>query len=73
MNADKEMVLRYPSGLEIQNGDRVLFHGNEAEVAFLASGPGNPATDWFLQEFGGGVMISDPKASGRTFYTGRPS
>jgi hypothetical protein len=67
MNADKQMVLRYQSGEEIENGDRVLFHGEGAEVEFVACDPGDPTTDWFLQEFGGGVMIADPKVSGRTF------
>jgi hypothetical protein len=61
------MVLKYQSGKEIKNGDQVLFHGNGAEVEFVACDPGGPATDWFVHEFGGGVMISDPKVSGHTF------
>ena len=60
-------ILKYRSGEEIKVGDRVLFHGNDAEVEFVACEPGDPATDWYLHEFGGGVMIADPKASGRTF------
>ena len=64
---DRVMTLKYQSGEEIKKGDRVLFHRESAEVAFVAYEPGDPETDWYVQEFGGGVMISDPKVSGRTF------
>jgi hypothetical protein len=62
-------VLRYRSGEEIKAGDQVLFHGNPAEVELVASDPDdpNPAVAWYLKEFGGGVLISDPMATGRTF------
>jgi hypothetical protein len=60
-------ALKYRSGEEIKTGDRVLFHGNEAAIELVACEPGDPATDWYLDEFGGGVMIADPKVSGRTF------
>lgn len=61
--------LKYRSGEEIKAGDQVLFHGNPAEVELVACDPNdpNPAVAWYLKEFGGGVLISDPKASGRTF------
>ncbi len=61
------MTLKYQSGEEIKKGDRVLFHGESAEVAFVTYDPSDPETDWYVQEFGGGVMISDAKVSGRTF------
>lgn len=62
-------VLRYRSGEEIKAGDQVLFHGNPAEVELVVCDPNdpNPAVAWYLKEFGGGVLISDPTASGRTF------
>jgi len=66
MNAEKK-VLKYQSGEEIQRGDQVLFHREAAEVEFVAVDSSDPATGWFLQEFGGGVMIADPKVSGHTF------
>ena len=66
MNADKK-CLKYQSGEEIKNGDRVLFHREEAEVEFVALDSSDPHTGWFAQEYGGGVMISDPKVSGHTF------
>lgn len=61
------MVLRYRSGEEIRNGDRVLFHGNPAEIDLVACDPNDPEGAWHVREFGGGVMILDPLVSGRTF------
>ena len=61
--------LKYRSGEDIQQGDRVRFHGNMAEIEFVASDPNDPdpAVAWHVKEFGGGIMVLDPKASGRTF------
>jgi hypothetical protein len=67
MKADKQMVLKYQSGEEIRSGDLVLFHREEAKVEFVACDPDDSATSWYVQKFGGGVMIDDPKVSGRTF------
>jgi hypothetical protein len=61
------MVLKYRSGEEIRKGDRVLFHGNPAEIELVASVPNDPEAVWYLREFGGGVMVLDPMVSGRTF------
>ena len=61
------MILWYRSGEEIQNGDRVLFHRNPAQVEFVANDPADPDHAWYVHEFGGGVMIDDPAVSGRTF------
>ncbi len=61
------MILKYRSGEQINNGDCVLFHGEPAEVEFVAFDAEDPMTEWYVQEFGGGVMISDPKVSGHTF------
>jgi len=60
------MSLRYRSGEEIKKGDLVRFHGNLAEVEFVASSD-NPQHAWYAQEHGGGVMVFDPAVSGRTF------
>lgn len=62
-------TLRYRSGEEIRRGDRVLFHGNAAEVELVASDPNDPdpVVAWHMKESGGGVMILDPAVSGRTF------
>jgi hypothetical protein len=48
-------------------GDRILFHRNPATVEFVAQDVQDPEQKWFLEEHGGGVMISDPTVSGRTF------
>lgn len=63
------MILRYRSGEEILKGDKVLFHGNPAEIELMASDPksDDPEIYWHLEECGGGVMVLDPMVSGRTF------
>ena len=65
----RQGVLKYRSGEEIKRGDRVLFHGNPAEVEVVACDPNDPdpTIAWYMKEFGGGVLISDPMVSGRTF------
>ena len=60
------MVLRYPSGEEIKKGDRVLHFQKPAHIEFVAFDPADPERDWYVQEFGGGIMIVDGVA-GRTF------
>jgi len=64
-----KFVLKYRSGEEIQKGDRVLFHGNPAEVEIVSCDPNYPDPEvvWYIKEFGGGVLISDPMVSGRSF------
>jgi hypothetical protein len=71
MNADKH-TLRYQTGEEIRSRDRVLFHDEPAEVEFVADESSEGETGWFFQEFGGGVMIADPKVSGRSFIPATP-
>jgi hypothetical protein len=65
----KTPTLRYRSGEEMRKGDRVLFHGNPAEVELVSFGLNDPdpETAWHMKEFGGGVLILDPMVSGRTF------
>lgn len=61
----------YPSGEEIRAGDRIKYHGESGEVEFVVSRPqGDPARDWYLQEFpGGGIMIR-AAGFGNVFLTG---
>jgi hypothetical protein len=61
------VILKYQSGVEIRKGDRVLFHGEPGEIELVASDLGDPETDWYIQEYGGGVMILEPKQFGRAF------
>ncbi len=58
---------RYRSGEPIKKGDRVLFHGNSAEIELVSTNPENPEEAWHVKEFGGGVLIHDPMVSGHTF------
>lgn len=64
------MPLTYMSGDEIRSGDRVLFHGNSGEIEFVADPlVFDPATQWYVQEYGGGVMVLEPDTFGRTFLS----
>jgi hypothetical protein len=62
------MALKYQSGEEIKQGDRVLFHGNLAEIEFV-SDANDPQAAWYIEQFGGGVMVLDPRVSGSTFIS----
>jgi hypothetical protein len=60
---------RYQSGEEIRKGDRVLFHGEPGEIEFVADSlVRDPETEWFVQ-YGGGVMVVEPKVFGRAFLS----
>jgi hypothetical protein len=63
------LILKYQSGIEIKKGDRVLFHGEPGEIELVASSPNDPETDWYFQEYGGGVMVREPKVFGRAFIS----
>ena len=54
------MPLKYVSGEEILKGDHVRLDGSTGVVEFVAD-PENPTaeTEWYIQEYGGGVMILD--------------
>jgi hypothetical protein len=59
------MPLRYQSGELVMKGDRILYHGEPGEVEFIADAA-DPDTDWFVEQFGGGCMIT-AKGFGRVF------
>jgi hypothetical protein len=60
------MILKYQTGEEIHKGDRVLFHREPGRIELVAAEPGDAETDWYVEEYGGGVMIIEAVA-GRTF------
>ena len=65
-----QIPFMYKSGEEIKQGDRVTFHGEPGEIEFVADPLGNhPETDWFVQEYRGGVMLVEPKHFGRACLT----
>ena len=60
--------MKYKSGEEIRTGDRALFHGEPAEIAFVVERlTGDPAMDWYMSEQGPGIMVLEPKRFGHVF------
>ena len=60
------MSLKYLTGEEIRKGDHVLFHREPGRIELVALQLGDPQTDWFIQEYGGGITVLE-RVSGRTF------
>jgi hypothetical protein len=60
--------LKYPSGEDIRSGDRVEYGEHPGEVELVAD-PRTPTdeTEWYIKEFGGGIMIAEPKVFGHVF------
>jgi hypothetical protein len=56
----------YCSGEQIEQGDRVLLHGEPGEIDFVAD-PARDPLDWYVTKCGGGVMIVEPKVFGSLF------
>jgi hypothetical protein len=62
------MPFVYKTGEEILRGDRVMFHGEPGQIEFVVDRvTGEPALDWYMEEFGGGVMVLEPNRFGRAF------
>ena len=62
--------LKYQAGQEIMLGDRVLFHGEPGEIELVVEPTStNPDQRWYVQEFGGGVMVREPKHFGRALIS----
>jgi hypothetical protein len=62
------LALKYLSGQEIRKGDRVLYHGEPGEIELVADPLVSDAeTAWHVKEFGGGVLVIEPKNFGRVF------
>ena len=52
------MSASYPSGEPIEAGDRIRYHGEQGYVEFVVAERGDPAFDWYRDQFpGGGAMI----------------
>jgi len=62
------MPLLYITGEEIQGGDKILYDGLAGEVEVVAD-PAFPSkeTDWYVTEFGGGILVAEPTVFGRVF------
>ena len=50
--------LQYVTGEEICKGDRVRFHGHDAQIEFAAADLGDPEHSCFVRLYGGGVMVN---------------
>jgi hypothetical protein len=62
------MTLKYQSGEAVMKGDRVLLYREEGVIEFVADPTVNdPKTLWYVQKFGGGVMVSELKSLGSVF------
>ena len=51
-------ILRYQTGEQIKKDGRALFHGAPGRIELVVVELGEPATDRFTEEHGGGVMIA---------------
>jgi hypothetical protein len=58
----------YHTGQEIRKGERVFYHGEPGEIEFVADPlVEDVKTAWYVEEYGGGVMVIEPKYFGRVF------
>jgi hypothetical protein len=64
------MVFKYyKSDVEIRKGDRVLFAGKPSEIELVASSLNDEESKWYVEEFGGGIMILEPTLYERVFIS----
>jgi hypothetical protein len=64
------LPFRYQSGEDVQKGDRVQFHDQPGYVEFVADPLVNDSeTDWYAQEYGGGVKGNERKRFGSVFVS----
>ena len=64
------MPLAYMSGEEIKKGDQVRYHGEPGEIEFVADPfTLDSNTQWYVEKYGGGVMVLEPKVFGSVFLS----
>lgn len=62
------MSFKYQAGDAIMLGDLVFFHGEPGEIELLAEPLStDPEHKWYIEEYGGGVGVREPKHFGRAF------
>ncbi len=60
----------YSSGEEIRAGDRIAYHGEAGQVAFVVNGKtGDAASDWYVDHYPGGGLMITANAFGRIFLS----
>ena|SRR5438445_6986052 len=57
------MPFAYQTGEEIAEGDLVVYDGNPAQIELVADPTSSPE-DWYVKQFGGAIMILEPKVFG---------
>lgn len=64
------MKPKYHSGEEVIAGDKIEYFHEPGEIEFIAD-PEEPSeqTKWFVEEFGRGAMVKEPKFFGSVFIT----
>lgn len=61
-------ALRYSSGDEIKEGDRIRYHGERGRVDFIVTDrSGDEARDWYIEQFPGGGLMIDAEGFGSVF------
>ncbi len=65
------MAFAYRSGEEVKSGDHITYHGEPGEVEFVVSSrTGDPAMDWYSEQFPGGGFMVSAKSFGKVFLPG---
>jgi hypothetical protein len=63
-------AFRYASGDEVRNRDKVTYNGEPGEVEFVvAERTGDPAMDWYVEQFPGGGVMLRVRNHGNVFLT----
>jgi hypothetical protein len=68
-NRTHDQVLRYQSGDDIREGDRVTYGGNPGVVELVAGPSGDETRDWHFRASGPGIMIAEPRVFGRVYLS----
>lgn len=69
-NRTHDHVLRYQSGDDIREGDRVTYGGNPGVVELVVTGPsGDETRDWHFRASGPGITIAEPRVFGRVYLS----
>jgi hypothetical protein len=62
--------LAYRSGEEIRSGDQITYHDEPGKIEFLVAGKvGDPAMDWYAEQFPGGGFMIAARNFGNVFLT----
>jgi hypothetical protein len=62
----------YQSGEQVCAGDCISYHGQPGKVEFVITGKsGDPALDWYLDEYPGGGFMITAAGFGNVFLTAK--